>query len=69
MSTAIPGRHIDGMVRAFAHTDPSVPAGWTREQWVSYCGDPDGGRAPYRMPDPMNIRTSFERDAEDWRVD
>lgn len=48
MSTAIPGRHIEGMVRAFSHTDPSVPAGWTREAWVSYCGDPDGAWAPFR---------------------
>ena len=69
MSTHIPGKHIDGMVKAFGHTDPSVPAGWTREAWISYCSDPDGALAPYRMPDPRVIRTSYERDAEDWRVD
>lgn len=69
MSTAIPGRHIEGMVRAFAHTDQSVPVGWTAEKYRAYLQDADGGRAPFRQPDPMNIRTSFERDAEDWRVD
>ena len=49
MSTHIPGKHIDGMVKAFGHTDPSVPAGWTREAWQAYLDDADGGRAPWRV--------------------
>lgn len=84
MSTAIPGRHIEGMVKAFAHTDPAVPAGFTAETWRTYCEDADGGRAPYRawvlnahsakplrdalLPQLLD-RDTGERGAEDWRVD
>lgn len=59
MSTAIPGRHIEGMVRAFAHTDPSVPAGFTAETWRTYLEDPDGGRAPFRDECPATFAYPF----------
>ena len=69
MSTHIPGKHIDGMVKAFGHTDPSVPAGWTREAWQAYLDDPDGGRAAIRAIRRENFHAAIERDADDWRVD
>lgn len=69
MSTAIPGRHIDGMVKALAHTDPAVPAGFTAETWQAYLDDPDGGRAVCRAIHRDNFNAALERDAEDWSAD
>lgn len=68
MSTAIPGKHIEGMVRAFAH-DQSHPVGWTLATCQSYLEDADGGRAACRAVQRETFNAAPERDAEDWRVD
>lgn len=57
MSTHIPGRHIEGIVRACAHTDPSVPVGFTAQTWRTYLEDADGGRAPWRVTDDTDERS------------
>lgn len=69
MSTHIPGRHIDGMVKRFANADAILPPGWTREAWQSYQDDPDGARAVCRAIHRDNFNAAIERDAEDHRED
>lgn len=59
-----PGRHIDGMVRRYAHHDQTLPPGWTRQAWEAYLADPDGGRAAVRahlLPPPDSTPTFIER--------